>query len=101
MTKTTIDKNHPELKHGIDTEETDQSDVYLVLSDEEKSKGFIRPVRTEYVHDTCGTSTKMGISIAETYARNPKFYGSTYCVHCKKHLSVSEFKWNDGSEVGS
>ena len=84
MSETTTDKNHPDLKRGVDTEEADQSKVYLVLSEEEKAKGFVRPVRTEYVHDTCGAATKMGVSIAETYARDPKFYGSTYCVKCRK-----------------
>lgn len=49
----------------------------------------------------CGTTTTMGDAIAETYARNPKFYGSTYCVHCAKHLPVEEFTWEDGTVVGS
>ena len=49
----------------------------------------------------CGTTTTMGDAIAETYARNPKFYGSTYCVHCSKHLPVEEFVWEDGTRVGS
>jgi hypothetical protein len=74
---------------------------YLVLSDEERAKGFVRPVRRTYVHMQCGVATTMGQAIAETYARDPKFYGATYCVHCCKHLPVSEFSWDDGSTVGS
>lgn len=98
----TDDPNDPRLKRGTDTEPTDQHDTYLVLSDEEKAKGFVRPVNQSYIHDTCGTETKMGLSIAETYARNPKFYGSTYCCRCRKHLPVSEFKWKGtNSVVGS
>lgn len=50
----------------------------------------------------CGVVTKMSTSIAETYARDPKFYGATYCVGCQKHLPVEEFVWDkDGSVVGS
>jgi len=50
----------------------------------------------------CQTTTDMGMSIAETYARNPNFYGATFCVHCKKHFPVEEFTWcSDGSVVGS
>lgn len=50
----------------------------------------------------CGTRTMMGKALSETYARNPKFYGATFCVGCNKHLPVNEFVW-DGTpdEVGS
>lgn len=98
----TDDPNDPRLKRGLpDMEPVPQAEAYLVLSDEERGKGFIRPVRRTYIHDTCGTSTTMGQEIAETYARNPKFYGATYCCKCRMHLPLSEFKWEDGSVVGS
>lgn len=73
---------------------------YWVLSAEERAKGFIRPVRTKYLHTTCGVVTRMNETIAETYARNPRFYGATFCVSCKTHLPVGEFGdfiWDDGS----
>lgn len=99
---TTSDRNDPRLGHGHDEEPVDQNEVYLVLSDEERAKGFVRPVRDSYKHNTCGTVTRMSWPIAETYARDPKFYGSTYCMHCRMHRPVSEFVWDpDGSEVGS
>jgi hypothetical protein len=76
--------------------------VYLVLSEEERAKGFVRPLRRSYVHDACGTETKMGLPLCETYARDPSFYGATYCVGCGMHKPVSEFKWSeDGERVGS
>jgi len=71
---------------------------YWILSDEERAKGFVQPVRYNYVHDKCGTSTKMGVKLAETYARDPKFYGSTFCVCCKGHFPVSEFLW-EGTDI--
>lgn len=48
----------------------------------------------------CGAVTTMGRALSETYARDPKFYGSTFCVKCNKHLPVAEFVWHemDGSE---
>ena len=92
----TTDKNDPELGRGADTEKTGQNKKYLVLSEEEIAKGFVRPVRRTYVHDKCGSATTMPQRIAETYARDPNFYGATYCWGCKKHLPVSEFTW-DGS----
>lgn len=49
----------------------------------------------------CNTTTTMGRELSATYARNPHFYGSTYCVHCSKHLPVREFVWLDGDRVGS
>jgi hypothetical protein len=72
---------------------------YVVLSEEERAKGFIRPVRSAYVHKTCGTVTTMGQSIAETYARNPKFYSGTFCCACKKHFPLLEFTWNKTNEI--
>lgn len=81
---------------------TGQHRDYWVLPEEERAKGFVRPVRNSYVHKTCGTETRMGQAISETYARDPKYYGATFCCHCGKHLPVSEFTWlPDGSPVGS
>ncbi len=77
---------------------------YLVLSNEERAKGFVRPVRRSYTHETCGAVTTMGLAIAETYARNPSFYSGTYCVNCRSHFpvgSAGEFTWEDGSKVGT
>lgn len=124
---------------------------YVVLSAEERARGFVRPVRDSYVHlglpgpkyplrptiagergsdpeaewyeaypaselpavgrfwtqaeldrvgRGCGAVTKMGRAIAETYARDPHFYGATFCVGCRTHLPVGrdgEFVWDDGS----
>lgn len=97
----TDDPNDPRLGHGSDTEPIGgQHDVYLVLSDAERAKGFVRPVRHGYIHLTCGSLTTMGTKLAETYARDPKFYGSTFCVHCDMHRPVGEegeFVW-DGTD---
>lgn len=76
-----------------------QMETYLILSEEERKKGFVRPVRRKYVHTKCGVETKMGLALCETYARNPKFYGSTYCVGCKTHLPVGEFKWSEDNQI--
>lgn len=79
-----------------------QHSSYIVLCDEERAKGFVRPYRDAYEHSTCGTVTTMGRALSETYARDPKFYGSTFCVACGKHFPVSEFKWTlDDQIVGS
>jgi hypothetical protein len=92
----TSDPNDPRLGRGVDEEQIDQHEVYLVLSDEDRAKGFVRPYREGYIHDTCGGVTWMGRPIAETYARDPRFYGATYCCSCRKHLPVGpdgEFRW--------
>jgi hypothetical protein len=99
---TTTDPSDPRLTHGPDAEPVEQASVYLVLSDEERAKGFVRPLRTSYVHDLCGKVTTMATPIAETYARDPKFYGGTYCTTCRMHKPVSEFVWQGTTEaVGS
>lgn len=152
----TSDPNDPRIARGVDDEPIGgQHDVYLVLSDEERAKGFVRPVRYAYVHvgppgprnplrdltpeeqqrfndggqgeyvkfepypddhpslgrfwkqsqldavgQGCGAVTTMGGALAETYARDPQFYGATYCVHCDMHRPVGEageFVW-DGTD---
>ena len=98
---TTSDPKDPRITRGSDTEPTDQAETYLVLSKKEREDGFVAPYRDTYIHDVCGTPTTMSRSIAETYAKDPKFYGSTYCCYCRMHLVVSEFKWEDGTVVGS
>lgn len=48
----------------------------------------------------CGAVTTMGAALAETYARQPDFYGSTFCCRCGSHYPVGaggEFVWDDGS----
>lgn len=77
---------------------TGQQKAYVVLSEVERQKGFVRPVRQEYVHKKCGAVTRMGVAIAETYARDPSFYGSTFCVGCGVHRPVGEFVW-DGTNT--
>ena len=101
---TTSDPSDPRLTRGPEDSPVGQAPGYLVLSDEERAKDFVRPYRDYYVHTVCGTITRMAQSIAETYAREPHFYGSTYCVHCSMHRPVGpdgEFVWNDDTKVGT
>ena len=75
---------------------TGQQKAYVVLSQEERAKGFVRPVRRSYVHEKCGATTTMGQALAETYARDPGFYSGTFCCECRKHFPVGvdgEFVW--------
>lgn len=131
-----------------------QQKGYVVLSAEERAKGFVRPVRRAYQHvgmpapknplrdltpeeherydkygyvksedyppsglsavcgkfwtqaeldkidKGCRTVTTMGQALAETYARDPSFYGGTYCCGCGTHHPVGatgEFIW-DGTD---
>ena len=90
----TSDRNDPGLSNiGPDG----MQETYLVLSEEERAKGFMRPVRRAYIHERCGGVTTMGQALAETYARQPNFYGGTMCVHCHDHFPVGpdgEFIWD-------
>jgi hypothetical protein len=155
----TTDPKHPGLGRGADDKPVEQNAAYLVLSEEERAKGFVRPVRTTYKHvgqsvcgktrqgieeqnqaqpyicvrepghegecshlhkavdigeieragnrrllGGCNDTTTMGTALAETYARDPNFYGATYCVGCRMHRPVGargEFVWLDGSRVGT
>lgn len=152
----TSDPNDPRLTRGPDEVPRPQAAAYLVLSEEERARGFVRPVRYSYVHAGppgpahvlrdltpeqrehhegsgyikyesyenctdhdhrsalgrywtkqdldyigrgCGTETRMNPALAETYARDPHFYGATYCVGCHMHLPVNQFRWAGTDEV--
>lgn len=140
----TTDPKDPRLGKGAP-----QHDAYLILSDEERSKGFVRPVRRSYQHvgvtpkyplrdlteeekvrysgfnyvkfeqypesesplvgcywtakrlRHCGAVTTMALPLCETYARDPKFYGATFCANCGGHFPVAEFRWIEaGGDLG-
>lgn len=150
----TDDPKNPRVKRGPpDSTPVPQHDIYLVLSEAERAKGFVRPVRLSYRHvgipgpkyplrdltdeekvrvggwnyakyepypeserpamgrywtqeqldsigKGCGTVTTMGQALGETYAREPRFYGATYCCGCQMHRPVGadgEFVW-EGTE---
>jgi len=144
----TTDRSDPRL-HAVTP--SGQNEAYIILSEEERAKGFVRPVRQSYMHvglkpkyplrdltdvekrrydesdfvkyevypesespkvgrfwtekelrGGCGSVTKMSLPLSETYARDPKFYGSTFCIGCRTHLPVAEFVWDGTDEpVGS
>jgi hypothetical protein len=149
----TDNPDDPRVKRGApDTQPVPQHETYLVLSEAERAKGFVRPVRRSYRHvgiagpkhplrdlteeekvangtryakyetypesespmvgrywmqaqldsigKGCGTVTTMGQALSETYARQPGFYGATYCCGCMMHRPVGgdgEFVW-EGTE---
>lgn len=142
------DGSHTQLKSN------GQQVGYVVLTEEERKKGFVRPVRQNYIHrgirpkyptreltsdekqqyaeygyvlkeeypnsspekiknpsaigrywtkeqlnSGCGVVTYMRLALAETYARDPKFYTGTFCVGCGKHLPLEEFVWDGTDEI--
>jgi hypothetical protein len=104
MTRTTLTDGSPvgpDHRNIInDGPRKGQQQGYVVLSEDERAKGFVRPVRRSYRHLKCGTVTTMGQSLAETYARDPFFYSGTFCCGCSAHFPVGEdgeFVW-DGSD---
>jgi len=82
---------------------------YVVLSEDERKRGFIRPFRDAYRHLKCGKITTMSRPLAETYARDPEFYSGTFCSTCRTHFPVGadgEFTWyemdgTEGPKVGT
>ena len=78
-----------------------QQKGYVVLAEEERAKGFVRPVRHSYKHLTCGGVTTMGQTLAETYARDANFYSGTFCCSCRDHFPVGadgQFVWTGTDE---
>lgn len=102
MSNTTLTDGSPVTPdHREIDPSTGQQKGYVVLSAEERAKGFVRPVRQSYVHDKCGGVTTMGLALAETYARDPGFYSGTFCCSCRAHFPVGadgEFTWDGTRE---
>ena len=109
MTNIPVDRTQQTLTDGSPVTDdhrqidpsTGMQKAYVVLSEEERAKGFVRPVRRSYIHEKCGTETIMGRALSETYARDPFFYSGTFCVHCGAHFPVGkdgEFTWASTSE---
>lgn len=104
-----VDRNARVLTNGTPVTEdhrellpSGQQKDYVVLSEEERRKGFVRPVRRTYRHLACGATTTMGTALAETYARDPGFYSGTFCCNCGTHFPLDQFVWpGDGSKLGS
>lgn len=102
--RATISGKPPELLEGpapAPVKENGQHADYWVLPEAQRKDGFVRPIRRTYVHGKCGVATTMSTPLAETYAKNPNYYGSTFCCGCSQHYPVDQFVWNDGSVVGS
>jgi hypothetical protein len=138
----------PEGRDHTELKASGQQLAYVVLTQDEIAKGYVRPFRDSYVHQGirpkhplrdltddekqryaafnyvkyeayppdagsslvgrfwtereldsgCGVLTRMSFDIAATYARDPKFYGGTFCCGCGKHLPLAEFVW-DGTDI--
>jgi hypothetical protein len=97
-TKRTLTDGSPVTEDHRELKPNGQQKDYVVLSADERCKGFVRPVRRSYIHTKCGQPTSMSQSIAETYARDPYFYSGTFCCSCGAHFPTGEsgeFVWQD------
>lgn len=166
MTKCTVSGRpaDPNAHSGAPTDEKKPDGQYkdhYVLCENERAKGYVRPVRETYLHvgppgpqfdlrdltdeerarwsdqgyvkfepypeghhgsatgrfwtqeqidqvgkSRCGGSlTRMPKACAETYAREPGYYGSTFCCGCGGYFPVGrkgEFVWDErGERVGT
>ena len=97
------DRSHTTLKPS------GQQQDYIVLTESERHKGYVRRYRDAYRHLFCGKITTMSRAIAETYARDPNFYTGTFCSTCCGHFPIGEdgdFVWYEmdgstGPKVGT
>lgn len=71
---TTTDSTDPDLGRGEDTSPVEQNKKYLVLSEEERAKGFVRPYRDSYIH--VGIKPKFTLRDLTDEERNT--YGDKY-----------------------
>lgn len=96
--RTTLTDGSPVTPDHRELKADGQQKGYVVLSEEDRAKGWVRPYRDSYIHKPCGSVTTMGRAIAETYARDPSFYSGTFCVACRAHFPLDQFVW-DGTDI--
>lgn len=73
-----------------------------ILTDKERDRGYVRPVRQTYTHKKCGKDTMLAIALAQGFAGDLSFLREAYCTTCGKHFPVSDFLWEETEEeVGS
>lgn len=85
-----------------DSTDQDLNVPAMTEQDLRSATGYVRPYRDTYAHTTCGTETNVDANIADTLAREPKFYGRTFCADCDGHFPIGQFRWSqDGEVVGS
>ena len=97
MSKTTLTDGSPVTPDHRDIDPaTGLQKAYVVLSEEERAKGFVRPVREKYVHQKCGVVTVMvPATSVETFA-SPT--ASTFSAASNNlSASASERMRNSGS----
>lgn len=69
---------------------------------EEKSPLVGKFWKKDELSSGCNGVTTMGRALSETYARDPSYYGSTFCCDCGAHFPVAQFVWTkDNERVGS
>lgn len=74
--------------------EDGQFENYPTVDDGE----FEQPVRESYVHEGCGGTTTMTGDLPESVARDPEFYGKTFCATCGVHVPVEEVHWKEDGQ---
>lgn len=89
-----IRPTHP-TRELTEDEKKQYSDYKYVLFEPYSDGGSVtgRFWTKEQLNSGCGTTTTMGLALAETYARDPGFYSGTFCCGCAKHLGLEEFVW--------
>lgn len=69
---------------------------FHMLTELDKARGYVRPLRYIYTHLGCGAQQHMSLKVAEAYAREPTRQQRLYCLHCDEHFNVGakgEFVW--------
>lgn len=68
------------------------------LGDSPVTGKFWTQLELDRLKKGCGVLTTMGYELSATYARDPKFYGATYCCGCGTHYPLYEFRWDKDGE---
>ena len=91
----------PHEREVYDPEYAKYEEYPPLVQAEGKLGRFWTQAQLDAIGQGCGRTTLMPRAIAETYAVNPGYYGSTFCSGCQKYLAVGErgeFVWEGTQE---
>lgn len=94
----TNDPNDPDLKVLHTTKQYKKT---LVHHESERTPAkFVNQLRNKFRHLKCHQMSTVATSVAETLARDPKFYKELFCGTCQVYVPITELVWFDKKKVG-
>lgn len=88
------------LAYHQEIQDNGQQRDYVTLPEDQRTEVDLAGVPVVYIHEQCGTGTRMPEEIVRSYLKDPFLYGanSTFCAGCLKQVPYRECHWDETRE---